>query len=467
MDKQWFNDEMNKIDVPHHDVRTAIKQGITKAQKERKQGKKMMKRLKVPLIASSLLIGVLGSGFVNPQMGRVLADVPFIGTFYSNFYFVDPVGQKLSERKLVTALNQKANNNNIDVTVNSAYYDGGRISVTFKVDNLKVDSDEFYFDFKIGDDSQKWQTAASNIGKVTSEGLIGHIQIDYPEKELPKKMTLPLNITSIQDIKGKWEFNVPIRQLPNKKIYVTESVATKDKKHGMQLESITLGKESSVFDYKAIHTLEGKYDWTRIEKITDDKGQEITKLMSGEEFGRNQAGNKIVSEERSIFGKIPNDAKFITIYSNVMEIENSGIHPLNSPTPFVMKSKRSGVELTVKKIQHKEKEKKLIVQFKLNNVSKEKSADELARNFIGLFYLVDSSMIDQDIKPLGHIVKGNDAYVLDEKNLLFESTFNLDGEWFLPETAIENFTLEGYSLEVPFTTSVPVKQLPPIKVKLK
>ncbi|GIN84352.1 hypothetical protein J6TS2_07380 [Heyndrickxia sporothermodurans] len=310
--------------------------------------------------------------------------------------------------------------------------------------------------------------AASSDLKVTPDSLIAQLLIDYPEKTLPKKFILPLSITSINDIKGKWDFNIPIRQLPNKKINVTQSITSKDKKVTLQFESITFGKESSVFDYKAIHSIDGKNDLMRLSKIIDDKGQEIPLLMSGMEFNKKQVGNKIESEERSIYGKIPADAKYITFYPYVRRADTNSIKPLNTPTPFTLKSKRSNTQVTVKNIQYKKKEQRLVVQFKVDHASNKKSVDELARNFIGLIGLVDSSMSDREYYPLGHILKDNDVEILDEKNLLFESTFKLDGEQFGTfNTALENFSLEGYSFEIPFSTSLPEKPLPPIKVKLK
>ncbi|WP_254610060.1 MULTISPECIES: DUF4179 domain-containing protein [unclassified Bacillus (in: firmicutes)] len=338
MDKQWFNDEVNKIDVPNEELNLAIQKGIAKAKAE-KPVKKIHKKRRIALLtAASICIGVLGSGFVFPQMTRVLADVPIVGKVYS--YFHDSIGQNLSASKLVTELNQQAVSNGISVTMNSIYYDGGRIGITFKVDNpdeVKIKdtvANRFYYDFKLADGSQKWGSSASWDGRITKDGWFGNIHINYPEKELPQNTTLPITITSIGDTKGIWKFDIPVQQLENKMIHPQASVSSEDKEHTLNFEKITVGKSSIAIDYKAIYPLAGENDLARIEKVTDDKGKEIDFKTSGIEFGREKDGNQIKSDERSIFGKIPEDAEFITLHPNVRLSEKPSIQDLDQKTPF-------------------------------------------------------------------------------------------------------------------------------------
>lgn len=322
MDKQQFKDEINDIEVPQLDVCTAIKKGILKAQKE-KPIKRKTKPLAIPLIASTLLIGFFSSGFIFPQMSRVLADVPLIGKIYSSFD--DSIGENLAASKLVTELNQKAISNGVGVTMNSVYYDGGRISVTFKVDHFNAKSNEFMFDIgNIADGSDKWMNAAQFDGVVTSNGdHIGQIIIDYPDKEFPKDMTLPITLKAINETKGEWRFDIPIHQLPNHKVNVGQASTSDDKEHALNFETITVGKESAVLDYKAIYPLTGKDDMARIDKVIDNQGNEISVLSSGTEFSRKKIGNRIESNERTIIGKIPNHAKFIKVYPYIRQSEKS------------------------------------------------------------------------------------------------------------------------------------------------
>ncbi|MBY0596809.1 DUF4179 domain-containing protein [Bacillus bingmayongensis] len=464
MDKQWFNDEINKVDVPKQELNLAIQKGIARAKTE-KPVKKIYKRRKIALLtAASICIGVLGSGFVFPQMSRVLAEVPIIGKIYSHFH--DTIGQNLSASKLVTELNQQAVSNGISVIMNSVYYDGGRIGVTFKVDNpdqvvIRNNSGrDFYYDFKLVDGSPKWMRAASWDGRVTKDGWFGNIHIDYPEKELPQNTTLPITITSIGETKGVWKFDIPVQQLENKIIHPQQSISSEDKEHTFNFEKITVGKESLAIDYKAIYPLIGENDLARIEKVTDDKGNEIDFKTSGIEFGREKVRNQIESDERSIFGKIPEGSEFITLHPNVRLSEKPSIQDLNKKTPFEIQSTRSDLKVLVNKIQHKKQ--RLIVQYTLQNVdTKHKSMDELI-NYGEVMNLKDSSYLDKEFAPIGHVVKGSDVKVLNKEKLQFQATFQLDGEY-----GVKNFSLKKYVLEVEMSPYHPEKPLPPVKIQLK
>lgn len=456
MDKQWFNDEMNKIEVPEMEIQHAIKSGISKAQKHYST-KRLFKRMRVPLISASILFGVLGSGFIVPQMSQVLAEVPLIGKLYTTLK--DPIGKKLVEKNLVKEINQKAISNGVPIIINSVYFDGARISIAYTVNKPNISPEDFNYKYKIADGSDKWHKSyqASDLRK-TSKGLVSQILIDYPEKTLPKNMKLPLEISSIGKVKGTWKFQIPLDQLSFQRRNISQSIKSKDKKHTIHFESIILGNESSTIDYKAIHSLEGKNDLTRIDKITDDKGNEIPLLSSGTEFSKKQNRKSIESEERSVFEKIPKNTLFINIYPYVREVETHSVYPINTATPFVMKSKRNNLALKIREIHFKENQNKLIVLFQLNHVDKSKKLEQVV-NFIESINLEDSSMTDQEVIPLGHMIKGNDTDIIDQKNLLFKSTFEL--------SELDNFSLDNYSFSVPFSYLLPEKVFPPIKVRLK
>ncbi|MFD0767486.1 DUF4179 domain-containing protein [Bacillus sp. CGMCC 1.60114] len=464
MDKQWFNDEINKIEVPREELHIAITKGMNRAQQEKPVKRKDKRRKIAWLAAASVCMCVLGSGFVFPQMNRVLAEVPLIGKVYN--YFHDTMGQDLTESKLVTELNQQAVSNGVSVTMKSVYYDGGRISVVFKVDNPEqvriknTGANGFYYDFKLFDGSRKWQSSTSFIGKRTENGWLGNIKIDYPEKELPSNTTLPITITSIGETKGFWKFDIPVKQLENRKINPQQSISSEDQQHTFNFENITIGKGATTIDYKAIYPLIGENDLARIHKITDDKGKEIHMSTSGIEFGREKVGGHVEPEERSIFEKIPDNAECITIYPFVRLSEKPAIVKLDEKTPFEIKSTRSDMKILINKIQHKNQ--RLIVQYTLQNVdTKRKSMDELI-NCGEVMNLMDSAYIDKEFAPIGHVVKGSTVKVLDKEKLQFQATFQLDGEY-----GVKNFSLKDYVLEVGMSSFHAEKTLPPVQIKLK
>ncbi|MGG2063637.1 DUF4179 domain-containing protein [Bacillus sp. S14(2024)] len=464
MDKQWFNDEINKIEVPREELHIAITKGMNRAQQEKPVKRKDKRRKIAWLAAASVCMCVLGSGFVFPQMNRVLAEVPLIGKVYD--YFHDTMGQDLTESKLITELNQQAVSNGVSVTMKSVYYDGGRISIIFKVDNPekvkmgKTFANEFDYNFKLVDGSRKWQSSASWIGRRTENGWLGNIRINYPEKELPPNTTLPITITSIGETKGFWKFDIPVKQLENKKINLQQSISSEDQQHTFHFENITIGKGATTIDYKAIYPLAGENDLAQIRKITDDKGKEIHLSSSGIKFGREKVGDHVESEERSIFGKIPDGAEFITLYPLVLLSEKPAIVKLDEKTPFEIKSTRSDFKISVNKIQHKNS--RLIVQYTLQNVdTKRISMDELM-NRGEVMNVMDSAYIDKEFAPIGHIVKGSTVKVLDKEKLQFQATFQLDGKY-----GVKNFSLKDYVLEVDMSSYHPEKTLPPVQIKLK
>lgn len=464
MDKQWLNDEINKIEVPREDLQIEIKKGMNRAKQEKPIKRKYKRRKIAWLAAASVCIGVLGSGFIFPQMNRVLAEVPLIGKVYD--YFHDTMGQNLFASKLVTELNQQAVSNGVSVTMKSVYYDGGRIGITFTVDNpdkvgeSAVSHNRFDYTYKLVDGSPKWMSAASGDGRVTKSGWLGYIHIDYPEKELPPNTTLPITITSIGETRGFWKFDIPVKQLENKKINPQQSVSSEDQQHTFNFENITIGKGVTTIDYKAIYPLVGENDLARIHKITDDKGNEIDMSTSGIEFGREKVGDHVESEERSIFEKIPDSAEFITIYPVVRLSEKPAIVKLDEKTPFEIKSTRSDFKIIVNKIQHKNQ--RLVVNYTLQNVdTKHISMDELI-NFGEAMNITDSSYMDQDIVPRGHKVKGSTVKALDKEKLQFEGTFQLDGKY-----GAENFSVKDYVLEMLMSPYHAEKPLPPVQIKVK
>ncbi|KJD53887.1 hypothetical protein UZ38_30265, partial [Bacillus amyloliquefaciens] len=210
MDKQWFKNEVNKINVPTKEIRESIDKGINRAKREKRfRPKHAVKR--TIFVSGAAAVLLLGSGFVSPAMQSVLADVPLFGKAYQQFH--DYVGQNLVAGQLVTELNEKASSNNIDVTATSVYFDGGIIGMTFKVksDTRKdLDDGARMIHFTLFNGERKWAIASQGDIKKTEDGYTGYIQMGYPDKHIPDKLTLPVTITDINGIRGKWKFDIPV-----------------------------------------------------------------------------------------------------------------------------------------------------------------------------------------------------------------------------------------------------------------
>lgn len=153
-------------------------------------------------------------------------------------------------------------------------------------------------------------------------------------------------------------------------------------------------------------------------------------------------------------------SKFITLHPNVRLSEKTSIQALNKKTPFEIQSTRSDLKMIVNKIQHKKQ--RLIVQYTLQNVdTKHKSMDELI-NYGEVMNLKDSSYLDKEFAPIGHVIKGCDVKVLNKEKLQFQATFKLDGEY-----GVKNFSLKNYVLDIGMSPYHPEKSLRPVKIQLK
>ncbi|XBM34355.1 DUF4179 domain-containing protein [Bacillus licheniformis] len=310
MDKQRFKNEVNKIDVPTKEIRESIDKGIKRAKREKTfRPKRAVKR--TVFVSSAAAVLLLGSGFVSPAMQSVLADVPLIGKAYQQFH--DYVGQNLVAGQLVTELNEKASSNNIDVTATSVYFDGGIIGMTFKVksDTRKdLDDGARMIHFTLFNGERKWAIASQGDLKKTEDGYTGYIQVGYPDKHIPDKLTLPVTITNINGIRGKWKFDIPVDKLPYKTLHITKNNTQSADGHKLAVKTVILGKESTVIDYEVSNSEEHPNDRTSVIKVTDDKGNEIPYLSGGQwTTDSTKNGNKVRHEERLILGKVNKGTK--------------------------------------------------------------------------------------------------------------------------------------------------------------
>lgn len=461
MDKQWFKHEVDKIDVPQKEIRESIDKGIKRAKREKTfQPKRAVKR--TVFVSGAAAVLLLGSGFVSPAMQSVLADVPLFGKAYQQFH--DFVGQNLVAGQLVTELNEKASSNNIDVTATSVYFDGGIIGMTFKVksDTRKdLDDGAKMIDFTLFNGERKWVIASQGGLKKTNDGYTGYIQIDYPDKHIPDKLTLPVTITSINGIRGKWRFDIPVAKLPYKTLHITKNNAQSSQGHKLAVKAVILGKESTAIDYEVSNSEEHPNDRTSIMKVTDDKGNEISRISGGQwTTDSKKTGSRVHHEERLILEKVNKGTKYLTIEAGYSMADSEKTLPLTK-MPAVLSADRHDFQIAVDQV--KKNGSKLAVDYHLKHVDRSKIDIDSMQNFLETMSLVDSAYKGFDEAPRGHSVKGNFTKVLDPEKLRFRSDFTLDGEF-----GAKNFSLDQYSLDVEFGYlstfySTPFK---PIKVQL-
>ncbi|ESU34470.1 hypothetical protein G3A_00910 [Bacillus sp. 17376] len=310
MEKKMFHESVNQIEVPEADVLNAIQGGVRKGSKMRAKQKSRFKVLGASVAAAAVLF--VASGFMVPSVGNVMADIPFLAKLYEH----DKVAGNLASQELITELNEKAAFDGIDVRVTEAYYDGAIIGVTFDVKGeVKGDEDAIYAFYEIFDRDSNIEETMELVKLLPAEGgYKGHIQLSYPRAELPAETTLPFKIIGIGEIndnwkdeQAKWNFDVPIKQLPFETAALEQASELGDYK--ITFEKLITGKSSTAIEYTMSYPEEGQRVML---DLFDDKGEQIIGGTSDAKIEK-KIENGTVTEKRRITIPMVLDSDFIEV----------------------------------------------------------------------------------------------------------------------------------------------------------
>lgn len=316
MEKKMFHESIDQIEVPGDDVVKAIRNGVN--QGNRMKAKKNSRYRVLGMSAGAAAVLFVSSGFVFPSVGNVMAEIPFLAKLYEH----DKVAENLASQQLITELNEQATFDGIDVTVTDAYYDGAMIGVTFDIKGeIKGDEGEIYAFYEIFGRDPNIEETMELVKLVPSDsGYKGHIQLSYPRAELPAEMKLPLNFLGIGEIKdswkdesGKWNFDVPITQLPFETVALGQASELGD--YQITFEKLITGKSSTAIEY----TLSYSEGSQRVMlDLFDDKGNPIIGGTSDAKLEKKIEKGRVAEKRRITIPMVP-DSDFIevqpTIYS--------------------------------------------------------------------------------------------------------------------------------------------------------
>lgn len=324
MEKNAFHEEAGKIDVPKEDVMKAIQTGIRKGAACSWRAKRK-KRIKVFSISAAAIIALFSSGFIFPVVSHVMADIPFLAKLYEH----DQVATSLESQRLITKLDEKASYGGVDVTVTDAYYDGAMIGVTFDVKGDMGDSKEMYAFYEIFHADPHIQETKELVKLLPIDGgYKGHIQLSYPRGGLPVETTLPLKFLEIgkigarwKEAEGKWNFDVPLKQLPHETILLGEESRMDGYK--VKLEKRIDGKSSSALEYSISYPAAGKHDSVRLE-LFNDKGKQLIGGTSDSKIGK-KTENGMVLERRRLTIPWSLEGNFIKIQPILYKGENGKV----------------------------------------------------------------------------------------------------------------------------------------------
>ncbi|GGE81053.1 DUF4179 domain-containing protein [Priestia taiwanensis] len=485
MDKQWFNDEMNKLEVPIADLNCAIKNGITRAKQEKPlKGWKKQRRWKVVGIAAIVSIGILGSGFFSSYMNGVLAEIPIIGNMYATFH--DSTGEKLSNRNLIKKLDEKVVSAGIEVTATSAYYDGGKIAITFEVDKSKLaklheDIQKFPFDFESMKDGKNWKLDASFNTEYTEDTGLMIIEFYPSEEQLPDNYTLPITLTDVGGTTSEWKFDIPVQQLAHTSVDLKEQTyKDKEGEYSVTFDRLVTGEETSFIDM----TIRTKYekDTLYINDFYTNDGKEV-KMNGGNVIRKsNKVGDMYKIRVRKGLEKVPASTKDLHIYMNQQIREESVHFPLTTKLPFEFSSKRKEGKTIITDIKHKDGKLFVDYEYKMN----EEARKEFIINHmnhpaspLGLYetaYLTGEKVYNPEKK--GQVEPGTflnwvektETRSLDK--LQFQAVFNLEGQLDLADGTqmfppIKKFNMNTYSLEVDLPSEIYREETQEFTLKLK
>ncbi|RBP03009.1 DUF4179 domain-containing protein [Rossellomorea aquimaris] len=466
MDRKWFEEEMNSIDVPKEEVFEAISTGIQEGRKQKVRKKTAKISAAFTTAAASM---VLVSGFLFSPVNNALAKLPVLGGIYEKVG--SDVGKELYFRDKVTEVNQAATSSGVDVTITSTYYDGNVIGVTFKAkgDDLSIEHmDEgnrpvsgYSYHLFDGKDQNQWGSGSSGLKKDGDE-FIGSIEFYRDGKEPPENFTLPLTFTHMADVNGTWTFDVPVKRIPSEKIQTNVRTESADGEFELQVKSVTKGKATTTLEYT--YSVESRKDTLNL-IVFDDLGNRLSK-SSAETLNIKEIDGDYQKTVRELFtSKLSDKAQSLKVRADMERVDEDGIISLNDLPSFQVKSPRFGYQVTVQDIQNEKG--KVTVDFTIDNIKEKQFKYDILENFAQFVQVIPSKDIKRNAKDeldynemLNHMVRSNKTKTVDKDTLRYQSTFTL------PQDA----NLEDYSLIVPFATlssnDKPI-EMKPFEINLK
>lgn len=470
MDNKEIKYVIDQIDVPKEEVLSAIDRGIKQSNQTEIKCHSSKKKIMISSIAAASIFGLtLFSGFVNPNMNRVLAGAPFIGGIYEKFG--DQMGFRLAQQNLVTELDQTVTKNDVTVTLNNAYFDGNVVSITGHVsgnlDQGKNEEGEVSFDVNFENnkgDNDPWLNGKSTDIKNTRNGYDFQWKLAYPYKTIKENLTLPISIHYINGIKGDWNFNIPITQQKNKTLTINHSELYQNEEIQINIREIKLAKASSTLAFETISNYKG--DQIDIKKAKDEKGNVLFHYANNTRLSQSKEADGYHFSLRKTINKIDEDVKSITFYP-FMSISDLPVQQLLNTPSFILDSERTDLGIKVNNITKEEN--KLILDYQFEGFAGEMSnhrLDLLLSNLSYAFTLIDKDFVDKinpenPVPPKNHSISRNEVTLLDKETYHFQSVFHLDGE-----NKIENFSLQDTVLQFDFSNFIETKELAPFTVDL-
>ncbi|WP_261807368.1 DUF4179 domain-containing protein [Lapidilactobacillus luobeiensis] len=214
--RKAVHDRIDQLDVPQDLVAAAIETGIDQA-----SGKQVKPRRRRHLgrwiltAAAAVLLGVGGLAAVNPSVSRALSNVAWLTNFYLHH---DDHFNSFHVNGIAKSMDQKVTSNGVTVHLVEAYYNGRTIGYTGEVTGLTkaIDPEQDWVPLDLDDTPAKNLTSSTSNFEPTKSGFRFHATFLVDKGEVPESVLLPIRISNVNGVVGRWNFNINLTQSQQK-----------------------------------------------------------------------------------------------------------------------------------------------------------------------------------------------------------------------------------------------------------
>lgn len=297
---------IEKIEVPHDKLDQKIDAAIKRGRAKRIKPKKKFSR--IIGVASLAACVVVSSAFVSPTAAKVLSSIPLLNSI---FEFAGDRGLEIASQKgLSKKIDQTVVDKDISLTIQDVFYDGTRLSISYLQDSqdmlgeltLKVNGKEINFgDGRTGE-------------KLPNDQYVGVINI-RPTEELPKSFKLSIGVKEIGNVKGEWDFTIPVETSDEEVTTINpmETIVFKDTT--FTVKSVKIGPAGIKLSVDVAKP--SGEDLFNIEdglfemNLLTDSGESLTH-MDGSGSGEDEGGKSVMHMEYR-FAPLEESTEFLTV----------------------------------------------------------------------------------------------------------------------------------------------------------
>ncbi|MER1999862.1 MAG: DUF4179 domain-containing protein [Lysinibacillus sp.] len=293
MNREKISQSIDRIDVPLEKLMAREKAAISKGRKN-VTAKRAMKRSL--LVACTLTVSLLGSGFVSSNMANALSNIPFVGTIYKDFR--DIASDKIERDYLATAIGEQVTQNGITMTVQEAAYDGSRmmVSVMYTSERNISNLEDFGMGTILinGQSEEKVAGGSSGQDDIDEHTVIEHHQLIFSEYDAyGDEIDVTIIRENMFEEGTKLELAFPLKKVAGQTTAFSPNVTSKtnDGIYAITAEKVVFSPLATRIDLKVDYPTEmnenDTWPWFEYE-IKDNTGElyEGLRLQSGVERGK-------------------------------------------------------------------------------------------------------------------------------------------------------------------------------------